>query len=317
MKETTTSTALIISILIYLTLGANLVWADETNDNGNTTTETNEESPWKISGLFSQQLNQVSFSYWAQGGKNSLASTSLINLSADYEKGNFSLENRLSMAYGIMKVEDTPTRKNEDRIHFLSKGGREISPKLNTSFLAEFRTQFGKGYNYPNDSLVVSNFMAPGVLSLSLGMDYKPFEFLSVFFSPASGKFTFVLDEKIASKSAFGVAEDRKLNAEFGVLINLMFKKELFEDVLVESRLTLFNNLIDKNKSNRKNSDVDWETSIILKINRYITASALVHMLYDHDTLIPVEADPGMLGGGITRKVQIKQLFGLGLSYRF
>lgn len=303
----------LLALLFFLCFGTHPALADES---GEAAAEAEEESPWQFSGLMSQQINQVSFSHWAQGGENSFASTSLINLNANYKKRNFSWENRLNLAYGILKIEDTPTRKNEDRIHFLSKGGREVSPKFSTSFLAEFRTQFAKGYNYPNDSVVVSNFMAPGNLTLSIGMEYKPFEYLSIFLSPASGKFTFVLDDDI-NKAAFGVEEDKNVNAEFGALLNIMFNKEIFEDVLVESKLTLFNNLVDEDKSNRKNTDVDWETSINIKINRYITASALVHMLYDHDTLIPVDGDPGTNGKEVTRKLQIKQLFGLGLSYRF
>ncbi len=313
MKKYKQCFVFLLSFIFFLSLGTQPALADEPVE---AAAEAEDESPWTFSGLVSQQINQVSFSYWAQGGENSFASTSLINLNADYKKGNFAWENRLNLAYGILKIEDTPTRKNEDRIHFLSKGGREVSPKFSTSFLAEFRTQFAKGYNYPNDEDVVSNFMAPGNLSLSIGMEYKPWEYLSIFLSPASGKFTFVLDDDI-SKSSFGVPEDKNVNAEFGALLNIMLKKEIFEDVLVESKLTLFNNLVDDNKSNRKNTDVDWETSINIKINRYITASALIHMVYDHDTLIPVEGDSDMPGMGVTRKLQIKQLFGLGLSYRF
>lgn len=284
---------------------------------------------WVFGGFFSQQINQVSFSNWAQGGENSLSSTSLVNLSGNYQKDKIVWENRLNMAFGILKQEDAPLRKNEDRLHFITKAGREVSPNFNISFLGDFRSQFYKGYNYPNDSVVVSRFMSPGVLSLSLGMDYKPWEFLSVFFSPASGKFTFVRDQDLANKGSFGVdpakydeeeniiSEGSNLNAEFGALLNIVFDKEIFEDVAVESRLTLFNNLVDDDSSNRKNTDVDWETSINLKFNRYITASFFVHMLYDHDTPIPVTDDDGAETGEYTRKLQIKQMLGIGLSYRF
>ncbi len=186
-----------------------------------------------------------------------------------------------------------------------------------------------KGYNYPNDEDVVSRFMSPGVLSLSPGMDYRPREFLTVFLSPASGKFTFVLDQDLANKGAFGVdpaeydendnliSEGSNVNAGFGALLNLVFAKEVFEDVELESRLTLFNNLIDEDSSNRKNTDVDWETSVNLKINRYITASFFIHMIYDHDTPIPVVDDEGAETGDFNKKLQVKQMLGLGLSYRF
>ncbi len=288
-----------------------------------------ENEEWVFSGFFSQQLNQVSFSNWVQGGENSFASTSLVNLSANFKKERFSWENRLNMAFGVLKTEDTPLRKNEDRLHLISKTGRTISPNFSTSVLLDFRSQFYKGYNYPNDEVVVSRFMSPGVLSLSLGMDYKPWDFLTVFLSPASGKLTFVMDQDLANKGAFGVdpaeydendiliSEGSNLNAEFGALLNMVFEKEVFEDVSVESRLTLFNNLIDEDSSNRKNTDLDWETSINMKINRYITASFFIHMIYDHDAPIPVLDNDGEETGDFKKKLQVKQMLGLGLSYRF
>ncbi len=278
-----------------LLVGSTALFSEE---NG---TDTIPEGPWKFSLFVSQQLNQISFSNWAQGGENSFASTSVANFDLIYKKDNFQWENKLNLSYGILKVEDTPLRKNEDRIFFLSKGGREVSKNLSSSFLLDFRTQFAKGYKYPNDSVVVSNFMAPGNLRLSLGMDYKPWEFLSIFFSPASGRLIFVRDEELSNQGAFGVKKGETLTAEFGVLANIMFSKEVFEGVFVESRLTLFNNLVVDDEDSRKNTDVDWETSINLKINRYITASFLFHLLYDHDTI---------------QKTQTRQLLGIGLSYR-
>lgn len=297
---------------------------DEVNGNSE---DAEMDTTWVFNGFFSQQLNQVSFSNWAQGGENSVASTTILNMNANYRKDKLSWENRLNTAFGLLKTEDTPLRKNEDRIHFITKAGREISPNLSTSFLGDFRTQFYKGYKHPNDSVVVSRFMAPGTLALSLGLDYRPFEFLSIFASPASGKITFVRDQELANAGSFGVRpaeydedgqlirEGKRRNAEFGVLLNLVFSKEVFEDVDVESRLTLFNNLVDDERSNRKNTDVDWEININMKINRYITASAFFHMIYDHDILFPVTNEAGEVIGK-TRNLQLKQILGIGLSYR-
>ncbi len=285
-----------IILMVSVSMATSITLLAEENEN-----DTIPESPWQFSLFASQQLNQVSFNNWAQGGENSLASTTVLNLGATHKKGNFEWENLLNMSYGILKIEDTPLRKNEDRIFLLSKGGREVTKNLSTSFLLDFRTQFTEGFKYPNDSVLVSNFMAPGNLRLSLGVDYKPWEFLSLFFSPASGRLIFVLDDDLSNQGAFGVKEGENMAAEFGFLANFMFKKEIFEDLLVESRLTLFNNLVDEDKNNRKNTEVDWETSINIKINRYITASFLFHILYDHDTI---------------KKTQTRQLLGIGLSYR-
>lgn len=298
-------------------------FAEDTKDN-----EDSDKSPWDISGYFSQQVNQASFSYWEKGGENSLSSTSNVNFKADFDGDHLEWENRLNMRYGIIKMEGESMRKNEDRIRYSSKLGREVSPHFSTTMATEFQTQFDKGYRNRDDEEYASRFMAPGELTLSLGIDYKPWDFLSVFASPASGKFIFVLDQQLADRGAYGVdpaeyddagnliRHGSNSRSEFGAAIDIRFEKEVMENISVESRMLLFNNLTDENKSNRKNTDVDWETMVNLQVNRYISASFLFHMVYEHDTLFPVYDDGGEQVGE-TRKIQVKQLLGFGLTYSF
>ena len=42
-------------------------------------------------------------------------------------------------------------------------------------------------YNYPNDSVIISNFMASYLL-FAAGYDYKLKDWLSIFIAPATGK---------------------------------------------------------------------------------------------------------------------------------
>jgi hypothetical protein len=271
---------------------------------------------WKHNVFLSQQLNQVSFTNWAAGGENSFASTSIIALGANYAKDKNTWENKLDLSYGIVKMQDTPMRKNEDKIDFLSKFGRKVTEKLSASALLNFRSQFDAGYKYPNDSVVVSRFLAPGYLLASLGFDYKPVEYLSIFVSPATGKFTFVLDDDLAAIGAYGVDPGKNVNPEFGALASIAFAKEVFENVRLASKVDLFNNYTDADKSNRKNTDVNWETTLNLKVNRFITASMGFNLIYDHDIPIVVGETPA--GDPITGpRTQFKQLFGIGLSYSF
>ncbi len=53
-----------------------------------------------------------------------------------------------------------------------------------------------------------------------------------------------------------------------------------------------------------------------MHLNRYITASFFIHMLYDHDTPIPVPDEEGQQTGDYKKKLQEKQIPGPGLSYR-
>jgi hypothetical protein len=272
---------------------------------------TEEESNWKFSGFFQQSLNQVAFTNWAAGGENSFSSTSQARFDANYKKNRYKWENYIDMHYGIIKISDNPVRKNVDKIDLFSKLGREINEKLSYTAIVNFQSQFDKGYNYPNDSVVVSRFMAPGYLTAALGFDYKPVEFLSIFASPTTGKFTFVLDDDLSAAGAFGVDPGKNVNPEFGAMVRIEFNKEVVTNVNVNSRIVLFNNYTDSDASNRKNTDVDWLTQINMPINTFLTVTAGFHLLYDHD----IKIDKG--DGRVGPTTQMRQQFGIGFVYNF
>ena len=275
--------------------------------------------PWSFDGFFSQQLNQVSFTNWAAGGENSFSSTSIAVLTANFSKDKSVWENKLDMAYGLIKTQDTPTRKNEDKIDFLSKYGWMVSPKIAATALLNFRSQFTAGYNYSNDEELVSNFMAPGYLLTSLGFDYKPVDYFSIFFSPATGKFTFVQDESLSAIGAYGVDPGETFRPEFGAMASLAFARDIFENVNLASKVDLFNNYTDSNKANRKNTDVNWQTTLNMKVNKFITASMGFNLIYDHDIPVPIFETVGgeQTQVGTGPRTQFKQLLGIGLSYTF
>ena len=268
------------------------------------------ESNWKFSGFFQQSLNQVAFTNWAAGGENSFSSTSQARFDANYKKNKYAWENYLDLHYGIIKIADNPVRKNVDKIDLFSKLGREINDKLSYTGIVNFQSQFDKGYNYPNDSVVVSRFMAPGYLTAALGFDYKPVEFLSIFASPTTGKFTFVLDDELSAAGAYGVDPGKRVNPEFGAMVRIEFNKEVVTNVNVNSRIILFNNYTDSDVSNRKNTDVDWLTQVNMPINTFLTVTAGFHLIYDHD--IKIDKGDGREPGPTT---QMRQQFGIGFVY--
>jgi hypothetical protein len=76
--------------------------------------------------------------------------------------------------------------------------------------------QVSKGYSYPNDSVPVSKFMNPAILTLGFGLDYKPDKFTSFNFSPLSYKATFVPDTADIDQTKYGVAADKENNPVMG-----------------------------------------------------------------------------------------------------
>ena len=193
-----------------------------------------------------------------------------------------------------------------------SKLGYKAFGKIYYSALLNFRSQFSEGFNYPNDSSSISRFMAPGYLSIGLGLDYKPTDYFSIYLSPATGKFTFVTSQRLADRGAYGVdpaiiendiviKNGKRVRSEFGASLSTRFQKDIFKNVNLASKLALFNGYTDSDKANRKNIDVNWEVMINIKAGKFLTTSIMTNLVYDQNVIA---------------RTQFKEGFGIGLSYK-
>lgn len=263
---------------------------------------TEPDTSWKSGGFIGINFSQVNLSDWAPGGENSMSIAANTNLFANYVKGKVEFLNSLDMNYAVVRTSSQGLRKTDDRIELNSKYSRKISDKWLYSALGNFKSQFTPGYNYPNDSVVISRFMAPAFLTLSLGITYKPAEYFEVMLSPATGKYTFVNDKTLSDAGAFGVDPGKTIRPEFGAYLNMRFKKDIMENVTLSSRLELFNNYTDKDKENAKNIDVNWESSVNMKINKFLTASITAQLVYD---------------ANVVERTQYRQVLAIGLGYKF
>lgn len=275
---------------------------------------------WKKGMFFNLNFNQASFTNWAAGGQNSISGASFVNFFANYKKNKVSWVNSLDLSYGLLKNSGEEVRKNEDRIDLFSKFGYAINKKFNYASLVNFKSQFAEGLDFSNpdaDRPVISKFLAPAFLLTSIGVDYVPNDNFSVYLSPATMKLTIVTDDSISFKGLWGMEAGRTedFRSEFGALLTAIYQNaSIFKNVGIRSKLDLFNNYLDPNKPNRNNIDINWETALDFKINKYIGASLLVHAIYDDD--INIEYDPENQPGKFGPRTQWKQIFGLGFSYK-
>lgn len=309
-----------------------------------------KDSVWSMGGFASFQTNQVALVNWAGGGENSISGTALGQVWFRMNKKGWKWFNRLDMGYGLTWTRTFGFTKNEDKIDFLSRVTRPIAKSKVFSYMfeANFKTQFAPGYALPDDSTVISRAMAPGYLLLTLGVEYQPAKWINFYLSPATGKFTFVTDQTLADAGAFGVdaavydettgalvTPGGNLNAEFGAYFKMGINKTIMKNVTLTTDLNLFNNYTDKDVDNRKNIDVDWQTSINMKVNKWLTVSLFTHLIYDNDIRLAItelNGDPvydarpdGSLyldenGDPIQKfgpRVQFKEVLGVGLSYKF
>lgn len=270
-----------------------------------------EELPdgWNKGGLFSLSFSQVSLTNWAAGGQNSISGTGIVSLFADFKKESYIWNNTLDMGYGLMKQGEEGVMKTDDKIDLLSKAGMKAAENWYYAGLVNFRTQMAPGYNYPNDSIEISRFLAPAYLLVALGMDYKPSENFTLFLAPVTGKVTIVNDQALADKGAFGVEPGNISRSEFGGYVRVAYKREITEDIAFQTKADFFSNYLD----NPQYIDVNWETLLLMKVGKFFTVSFSSHLIYDYDIKFDTDDD----GKGGTDKVQFKQLLGVGLSYKF
>lgn len=293
------------------------------------TTDTTKR--WTKGGVGGINFSQSSFTNWAAGGENALSATALMTVFANYKKDKTSWDNTLDMAYGMLQSGKAPLRKNEDKIDFSSKYGRyAFYDHWYYSALVNFKSQFDVGYNLPDDSTVVSHFMAPGYLIGALGMDYKSTDnTFSAFISPLTSKTTFVNNQRLADAGAYGVEKAEydtiagvytktkdglRIRSEFGGYVKMVFKKDIVKNVNLATKLELFTNYLDR----PQNIDVNWEVLIGMKVNKYLSASISTQMIYDNDIPVPVERTvDGITTKGTGPRLQFKEVLAVGFSYKF
>lgn len=268
-----------------------------------------QDTTWDVSGQTSLNFTQVSFSNWVAGGQNSVSGVGLFNINANYVKDKIHWENMIKAGYGLLKKETTPVTKTDDKLELNSKLGIETKNEhlLYSSYL-NFNTQFANGYNSPNREDKISTFFAPAYLTAAAGMDYQPSEKFSLFVAPLAGKFTFVTDEELSNIGAFGVEPGEKARAELGGIVKSELKTPVVENVDLTTSLTLFSNYLNQ----PQNIDVNWDLILNMKINSFLSANFQSTLIYDHDILVPVDNE-----GTKGRRIQLKQLLGVGLSYNF
>jgi hypothetical protein len=224
-----------------------------------------------------------------------------------------------------------PLRKNEDRIDFTSIFGKRISNRFNYAARINFLSQFASGFDFTNPGIddkeraVISRFMAPAFLNASIGIDYHLTKHLSIFASPLSGKFTFVMDDSIADANIYIPATtdaqgvqyyNNNFRAELGAMLNFMYQRDFWKRYNIKSNLNLFNNFTDVNTANRKNIDVVWITELNIKVTEYIGMRLFTHLIYDNDiALTRFNENKEAIGEG--PGTQFMRMFGIGFSKNF
>jgi hypothetical protein len=314
------------------------------------------EGKFVVKGDASIQFTNSTFSTYQASGANNNANALLgkFNFGTDYKKGKHHWDNGLQLMYGVINqkfvvndgnsnVYRRVTAKNADLISFTTKYGYELGHHLNLAALGNLQSQFAIGYKDPfviaqnKQPTVISGFMAPAWINFGIGLDYKPNNDFSVYYSPLNSKITLVrtigsLSDSLnqALRTSYSVIGDNNMRYELGSLLVASWRKELLKNIVYSTKISLFTNYL-KNEQNPgvgRPGAIDvqlWSNSIAMQVNKYISATFTANVMYDEDTKFKILSENKKNGtvvveNGVTKTAPRTQYFhtlGVGLTYNF
>ncbi len=319
-------------------------------------TEAQKEAPkvekpkyWTKTLATNIKFGHTSLTNWAAGGDNTTTLQAFIDGNMNYKKNDLFWNNRLQLDYGFVYASSKPIlQKSDDRIYLESKFGYKNANMRNFSLSInyDFKSQFNTGYDYLTPSLpagkypegtalddipnkeqiqlwkdarkVKSGFLAPAYTNLSVGIDLKPFKWLSLNIAPSSVGVVIVRNESLRANYSMPLKDEwkdktenvpsdgsqlRSARFEFGAQVKADVAVNVNDNFKYTSQVVLFSNYLD----HPENIRVNWDNRFDWKLAKYFSLTLITNMIYDDKVLIFSEKD-----GQTKQRVQFKEslLFG-------
>ena len=265
---------------------------------------------WKNSGNALFLVNQSSFSNWTSGGQSSISGTLKIDYNFDYSDNGWDWDTKVISNFGLNKISGSDfLKKTDDRIEINSVLGKkfnnDIIGRWSYSSFFNFQTQFAKGYRFGKDAngnpnrTEKSRFFSPATVQLGVGMYWKKSKDLWVNVAPMTGKLILVnrrFTENLSeNQTYFGVKKGGNSRFELGASVRSYYKSEIFENVTMENRLSLYSDYLDR----PQNIDFDCTFNFIMKVNQYVSTNLIFQFVYDDNEI---------------KRVQVREVLGVGLN---
>lgn len=270
---------------------------------------------WKLSGVVGLKVSQTQLINWAAGGNSNFAGIGYANITLNYKQHRFAWDTNLDTDLGALYASDFKNykwRKGNDKINFSTIFGYAISPEENINsmwFVAAqgtFKSQYMYGYEYPDTTRKkLSGWLSPSYTELSVGINWKWTDLISIYCSPVAGLITSCTDT--ALRKSYGVPENKSAIATLGLTFGAGISYEGVKNLKILSTVKLYTPYTDKDQK-FGNFNVDWDVIITYQFLKVLNVSLTTNLKYYHKVLFP-EAP--------TRRVQFQEIFGLGVAYSF
>lgn len=260
---------------------------------------------WVTGGNGSLQITQNYISdNWYKGGESTNALLSGLVLEANFDdRQRIEFENKLEIKLGFVTAPSDTVHKyktNADLFRLNSKLGVKAFKNWYYTLAGEFKTQFFGNYK-TNTNDMISNFLSPAQLDITLGMDFKQNKknySLSLLGSPLAYTFMYISNDKITDPGAFNVDPGHKTANLFGSKFTGNLTWKIIPSIVWESKLEYF--------TTYDTVIASWENTFNFVLNRYLSTKLFVHARYD-DGVTLTEDNKSYF--------QLQELLSFGLNY--
>lgn len=262
---------------------------------------------WRVGMAGKLAGSQAAYRNWAEGGISTLALTSSLSGRAEQVNERWTQRYDLRLAFGLIKQDSLEVRKADDVIRLggnYQYQGAGFFRTFNPTVAFQARSQFAAGYNYDQVPpglegrslpVKVSDFMAPGVFTQSLGLTYDP----SGWFTQRLGvalKETAVAINRL--RPVYGLRLDQQVRIEAGLESRTEVDREIVKNVRYQSTLGLFAAFNQTSEL----PDLSWENLIAMQVNSWLGVNFEFTTLYDAD---------------ISDRLQFKEVLSVGVTVTF
>ncbi|MBO4577645.1 MAG: DUF3078 domain-containing protein [Paludibacteraceae bacterium] len=241
---------------------------------------------------------------WYKGGTSSLAMLAILRGNLKYKKDNFVWENTGEWRMGLSTTgkADTVHKVNvtDDLFKLYSKAGYQVyKDKLLVSGALEFQTTLLPSWQ-TNSQKLKSGFMTPVRFNLTLGLDYKPVDWVTINFSPANYKLVHatIYDPERVTVTDFGIDDGKKTLSEFGSSLRIEAKYKPLREIELYTLLYFY--------TNYRQVEFDWQIECDFIINRFLSTHLTLHPRFD-STVKSTEP----------QHIQFKELLSIGFNHYF
>lgn len=261
-------------------------------------------SPWFKEARTLVQFTQNYISpNWYKGGNSSLALLTLLKGHINYKKNKFVWENTGEWRMGLS------TTGKADTVHFInvtddlfkiySKAGYEVYNKLYLIASLEFQTTFLPSWK-TNSNKRKSSFLTPIRYNMSIGLDYKPLDWVTINVSPATFKLVHAtIDDPLrVDVTEYGIDAGKKTLSEFGSSLRAEAKYKPLRELELYTLLYLY--------TNYRQVEFDWQIEVDFIINRFLSTHLTLHPRFD--STVKTADKPIM---------QFKELLSIGFNHYF